>query len=74
VRLEVTVTSGPGQVVAFGSGIANRSNDPVDVRDELPGRLAGGENPGGGLSSVSHDGTLQATAPLLLPSGSPPEA
>ncbi|MFI5166843.1 MAG: hypothetical protein ACHQQS_09510 [Thermoanaerobaculales bacterium] len=72
VRLEVAVTSGPGQVVAFGSGIANRSNDPstfeMSFRDDL---LAA--NSAGGLTSVAHDGTLagdgSTSNPLAIANG-----
>ncbi|HNX49779.1 MAG TPA: hypothetical protein PKL08_06430 [Thermoanaerobaculaceae bacterium] len=58
-RLKVEVRSGSGKVIAFGSGLANRSNDPstfeMAFRDEL---LGGGT---GGLTEVSHDATLTGT-------------
>ncbi|MBP7799881.1 MAG: tail fiber domain-containing protein [Thermoanaerobaculaceae bacterium] len=67
LRLQLTVTSGPGKVVAFGSGIANRSNDPstfeMSFRDSL---LAGS---GGGLTAVTHNGTLTGDGTLSSPLG-----
>ena len=65
IRLTVSVQSGTAKVIAFGSGIANRSNDPttfdMSFRDEL---LAGPAAP----TSVAHDATLtgdgSAGAPL----------
>ncbi len=56
VRLEVSVTSGPGQVVAFGSGIANRSNDPSTFEMSFRPELLGG---GSGITAVQHDASLQ---------------
>ena len=45
-RLTVEVTGGEGKVVAFGSGVANGSNDPstfeMSFRDELLGSGSGG--------------------------------
>ncbi|MGV8038738.1 MAG: pre-peptidase C-terminal domain-containing protein [Thermoanaerobaculaceae bacterium] len=53
-RLTVEVTGGAGKVIAFGSLVANGSQDPstmeMSFRDELLG--------GGGLQTVAHDGTL----------------
>ncbi|HNX49592.1 MAG TPA: hypothetical protein PKL08_05475 [Thermoanaerobaculaceae bacterium] len=67
-RLEVSVPSGNGAVVAFGSGIANRSNDPstfeMSFRDEL---LA--ESGAGGMTEVAHDGTLAGDGTSLWPLG-----
>lgn len=71
LRLQLMVTSGPGQVVAFGSGIANRSNDPstfeMSFRDGL---LA---SSGGGLTAVTHNGTLigdgTSSSPLGIATG-----
>ncbi len=71
-RLTVEVTSGSGKVIAFGSLVANGSQDPstmeMSFRDEL---LAGGG--GGGLSEVSHDTSLSgsgtASSPLGVASG-----
>ena len=67
-RLEVEVTAGSGKVIAFGSGIANGSSDPstfeMSFRDDLLAENA----PGGGLTSVAHDGTLvgDGTSPSPL--------
>ncbi len=66
LRLQVEVTSGSGHVAVFGSGIANRSNDPstfeMSFRDELlaenasggsiTGVTAGQGLAGGGTSGV----------------------
>ncbi len=53
-RLQVEVTSGSGAVVAFGSGIANASNDPstfeMQFADELLGSGSGG---GGDITGVT---------------------
>ena len=52
LRLQVEVTSGSGKVAVFGSGLANRSNDPstfeMSFRDEL---LA--ENASGGSGDIT---------------------
>jgi hypothetical protein len=54
-RLTVEVTAGSGKVIAFGSLVANGSQDPstmeMSFRDELLGA-------GGGLQTVAHDSTL----------------
>ncbi len=71
VRLTVEVTSGSGRIVAFGSSVANGSQDPTTFemafRDELLGSGSGG------LASVAHDPTLTgdgtAASPLGLASG-----
>jgi hypothetical protein len=67
-RLQVEVVSGSGKVVAFGSGLANVSNDPstfeMAFRDEL---LA--ENATGGLTSVSHDASLTGAGTTSSPLG-----
>jgi hypothetical protein len=66
LRLKVEVTGGSGKVAAFGSGLANRSNDPstfeMSFRDELlaenasggsiTGVMAGQGLSGGGTSGV----------------------
>ncbi len=75
VRLQVQVLSGPGKVIAFGSGLANESSDPstfeMSFRDELLGA-------GGGLAAVQHDSTLvgdgTAAAPLGLANGAVTQA
>ena len=69
LRLEVAVTSGPGQVVAFGSGIANRSNDPSTFEMSFRDALLAANNPGGGLTSVTHDGTLTGDGTTTTPLG-----
>jgi hypothetical protein len=56
VRLEVSVTSGSGRVVAFGSGIANHSNDPSTFEMSFRPELLGGET---GIAAVQHDASLQ---------------
>jgi hypothetical protein len=67
LRLEVEGVSGTGKVVAVGSGLANRSNDPstfeMSFRDEL---LAG---TGSGLTVVSHDATLNGDGTVGSPLG-----
>ncbi len=52
-RLHVEVTGGSGRVIAFGSGIANTSQDPSTF--EMTLHAAGS---GSGLTRVAHDGTL----------------
>jgi hypothetical protein len=47
-RLEVEVVSGSGAVVAFGSGIANASNDPSTFEMQFADDLLGGGSSGGG--------------------------
>ena len=69
LRLEVAVTSGPGQVVAFGSGIANRSNDPSTFEMSFRDQLLAANSPGGGLTAVSHDGTLTGDGTTATPLG-----
>jgi hypothetical protein len=53
LRLEVEVIAGPGRVAVFGSGIANRSNDPstfeMSFNDEL---LAANSAGGGDITAV----------------------
>jgi hypothetical protein len=67
-RLQVEVVSGSGKVVAFGSGLANVSNDPstfeMAFRDEL---LA--ENASGGRTEVSHDASLTGAGTAAAPLG-----
>lgn len=74
-RLVVEVIGGNGKVIAFGSGVANGSQDPatyeMSFRDDLLGS-------GGGLASVSHDGTLTGdgtpTSPLGIANGTVTQA
>ena len=69
VRLEVAVTSGPGQVVAFGSGIANTSNDPSTFEMSFQDDLLAANSATSGLTSVAHDGTLQGDGTTATPLG-----
>lgn len=63
-RLEVEVLSGDGGVVAFGSGLANRSNDPSTFEMAFdPSRLAGAS------AAVVHDGTLTGDGTAESPLG-----
>lgn len=66
LRLEVEVVGGLGQIVAFGSGIANRSNDPATFEMSFgEDLLAGGQ----GLTAVAHDGSLTGQGTTALPLG-----
>ncbi len=60
-RLEVEVLSGTGRVIAYGSGLANGSQDPTTFEMTYPDSLLG-------IGSVRHDSTLAgdgtASAPL----------
>jgi hypothetical protein len=66
VRLELEVTSGSGKVIAYGSGIANGSQDPTTFEMQYQEKLLG-------ISTVQHDATLvgdgTAGAPLGLANG-----
>jgi hypothetical protein len=66
LRLTVSVVSGTGRVIAFGSGIANHTNDPttfdMSFRDEL---LAGPPV----ATSVTHDATLTGDGSTAAPLG-----
>jgi len=61
VRLEVAVTSGSGRIIAFGSGIANASQDPTTFEMQYKDALLG-------IANVQHDASLtgdgSAGAPL----------
>ncbi len=67
-RLHVEVVSGPGKVIAFGSGIANVSQDPSTFEMTLREMATDG-----GLTQVHHDATLTgdgtASSPLGLADG-----
>jgi hypothetical protein len=56
LRLEVEVIAGSGKVIAFGSGLANRSNDPSTFEMSFRDELLGGS--GSGLTAVAHDSSL----------------
>ncbi len=51
VRLEVEVTSGSGKIIAYGSGIANASQDPTTFEMSYRDSLLG-------VTNVQHDATL----------------
>jgi len=67
-RLHVRVTGGSGKVIAFGSGIANASQDPSTFEMTLEATSSGSA-----LTRVEHDGTLTgdgtASNPLGLADG-----
>jgi len=54
-RLTVLVSQGSGRVIAFGSLVANGSQDPSTMEMSFRDELLGG---GGGLQAVAHDSTL----------------
>ncbi len=72
-RLTVEVISGTGKVIAFGSSVANGSQDPATFEMAFRDSLLAENSSGGGLSEVSHDGTLTGagtTSSLLGIAGS----
>jgi len=72
IRLHLEVLTGDGKILAFGSGIANVSNDPSTFEMAFSDELLGSGS-GGGLTSVAHDATLMGDgtsgAPLGLADG-----
>jgi len=68
VRLRLEVMSGSGKIVAFGSGIANDSNDPSTFEMAFSDELLGGGG-GTGLTEVFHDGTLTGDGTEISPLG-----
>ncbi len=66
VRLEMEVIAGSGRIIAYGSGIANASQDPTTFEMEYKDALLG-------IANVQHDSTLTgdgtAGAPLGLANG-----
>lgn len=67
-RIELEVTGGQGKIIAFGSLVANGSQDPSTFEMQFRDELLGGSS--GGLASVAHDSTLTGdgttSAPLAL--------
>lgn len=67
LRLTVSVLSGEGRVIAFGSGLANRSNDPSTFEMQFQDGLLVANR------TISHDGSLtgdgSAAAPLGIAGG-----
>ncbi len=63
-RLHVEVTGGSGRVIAFGSGVANASQDPSTF--EMTFAQQGS---GQGLTSVAHDATLTGDGTAGSPLG-----
>jgi len=66
LRLHVAVVGGGGRIVAFGSGLANVSNDPSTFEMMFDANLLAGS---GGLSSVAHDGSLTGDGTAGSPLG-----
>jgi len=64
LRLEVEVIAGSGRVVAYGSGLANLSNDPSTFEMSFPPELL--ESTAG---EVSHDSTLSGNGTPSAPLG-----
>ena len=64
LRLEVEVVSGSGRIVAFGSGLANRSNDPSTFEMSFADELLSGSS-----STITHDATLTGEGTVLSPLG-----
>jgi len=68
--LEIEVLSGStGRVLAFGSQVANGSNDPSTLEMVFADSLLGSGSSGGGLTSVAHDGTLTGDGTSSAPLG-----
>jgi trimeric autotransporter adhesin len=61
-RLEIEVTSGAGRVIAYGSSIANGSQDPTTFEMIYPDSLLG-------IGSVQHDATLTGDGTAGAPLG-----
>jgi hypothetical protein len=62
VRLQVEVTSGSGRIIAYGSGIANSSQDPTTFEMQYKDSLLG-------ITTVRHDSTLVGDGTTLAPLG-----
>jgi len=68
--LEIEVLSGStGRVLAFGSQVANGSNDPSTLEMQFADSLLGSGTSGGGLAAVAHDGTLTGDGTSSAPLG-----
>jgi len=68
IRLQVKVQeSSTGRIIAFGTGLANQSNDPSTFEMAFRDDLLGGT--GTGISVVNHDATLQGDGTLTSPLG-----
>jgi hypothetical protein len=61
-RLEVEVIAGTGKVIAYGSGIANASQDPTTFEMVYSDELLG-------ISTVAHDSTLTGDGSAAAPLG-----
>ncbi|MCU0303528.1 MAG: hypothetical protein MUC56_05685 [Thermoanaerobaculales bacterium] len=58
-RIEVEVIAGPGEIIAFGSAVANGSNDPSTVEMHFSDSLlTGGASSGGDITAVNAGGGL----------------
>ncbi|MCU0291911.1 MAG: hypothetical protein MUF10_07950 [Thermoanaerobaculaceae bacterium] len=68
-RLTVEVLSGTGKMIAFGSSVANGSQDPATFEMAFRDSLLAENSSGGGLSEVRHDGTLDGTGASSSPLG-----
>ncbi|MGV8040452.1 MAG: hypothetical protein AB2L07_10355 [Thermoanaerobaculaceae bacterium] len=66
-RLTVEVLSGSGRILAFGSSVANGSQDPSTVEMAFREELLGGGS--GGLAEVAHDATLTGAGTVASPLG-----
>jgi hypothetical protein len=64
-RLQVAVISGSGRVIAFGSALANSSNDPSTFEMSFSDELISSN----GSSEVIHDSTLTGDGPSGAPLG-----
>ncbi|MGV8040451.1 MAG: hypothetical protein AB2L07_10350 [Thermoanaerobaculaceae bacterium] len=69
-RLTVEVLSGSGRILAFGSSVANGSQDPSTVEMAFREELLGGGS--GGLAEVAHDATLTGNGTVASPLGIAP--
>jgi len=63
-RLEVEVISGSGKVIAYGSMVANGSQDPTTFEMQYPDSALAG-----GLAAVQHDDTLTGDGTAEAPLG-----